>query len=174
VKNGILAVQTLRNNIMASTLLATVAIALCSVIALLVSNGKDGGKLTHTNLLLGDRAALIPPYAKLLCLFICFFVSCLCNIQSVRYYNTVSFLVTMPIGPYLSHDYIDKSILKGGLFWSMGLRAFYFSFPLFFWLFGPIPMFLCSIVLTVLLHFLDTSNEFKHALVDSPQADSMP
>ncbi|CAK9187755.1 unnamed protein product, partial [Ilex paraguariensis] len=40
-KNGVLAVQTLRNNIMASTVLASMAITLCSVIALLM--GSAGG-----------------------------------------------------------------------------------------------------------------------------------
>ena len=169
MKNGILAVQTLRNNIMASTLLATVAITLCSVIALLLSNGKDGGKLPQTSLVLGDKGATIPPTVKLLCVFVCFFSTCLFNIQSVRYYNIVCFLVSMPVGPCLSQDYVNKAILKGGLFWSMGLRTFYFSFPFFFWLFGPIPMFLCSVVLTILLRFVDISNEFKHNL----QGDEM-
>uniref|UniRef100_A0A1S3XH23 Uncharacterized protein n=3 Tax=Nicotiana TaxID=4085 RepID=A0A1S3XH23_TOBAC len=38
IKNGVLAVQTIRNNIMASTLLATTAITLSSIISVFVSN----------------------------------------------------------------------------------------------------------------------------------------
>ncbi|KAJ0968602.1 hypothetical protein J5N97_025519 [Dioscorea zingiberensis] len=41
-KNGVLAVQTLRNNIMASTLLASTAIMLSSLIAVLMTSGGGG------------------------------------------------------------------------------------------------------------------------------------
>ena len=157
---------------MASTLLATAAITLCSVIAFLVSNGSEG-KIQETSLLLGDKR-IITSSIKLLCVLVCFFVAFLCNVQSVRYYSQLSFLVSIPIEPCtqgLSLEYVNKAIIKGGQFWSIGLRAFYFSFPLFLWLFGPIPMFSCSTILTVLLHYLDTSNEFKQMSNVNPQAD---
>lgn len=41
LKNGVLAVQTIRNNIMTSSLLATTAITLCSLISVYVSNTSD-------------------------------------------------------------------------------------------------------------------------------------
>ncbi|KAK4749742.1 hypothetical protein SAY87_027191 [Trapa incisa] len=53
-KNGVLAVQTLRNNIMASTLLASTAVMLSSLIAILMASGKH----SHSSFLnvLGERS----------------------------------------------------------------------------------------------------------------------
>jgi uncharacterized membrane protein len=170
LKNGVLAVQTLRNNIMASTLLATAAITLCSVIGVLVSS--IAPQEAAGGVLLGDKR-LVTSSIKLLCVLVCFLVAFLCNVQAVRYYSHVSFLVSIPIGPSapgLSPEYVNKAIARGGQFWSIGLRAFYFSFPLFFWLFGPIPMFVSSVVLVVLLHFLDTAKEFKQTLAIDPHS----
>ncbi|KAK7838044.1 hypothetical protein CFP56_020338 [Quercus suber] len=69
--------------------------------------------------------------------------------ESVRYYSHASFLIT--IVPHKHHKaYVAKTVIKGSYFWSLGLRAFYFSFPLFLWIFGPIPMCLSCFVLTVI------------------------
>lgn len=172
-KNGVLAVQTLRNNIMASTLLATAAIMLCSVIALLVDSSSKSHTQQTSSLMLGDQRS-VTTSLKLLCVLVCFLVAFLCNVQSVRYYSHVSFLISIPLGgcaPGLTAEYVGKAIVRGGQFWSIGLRCFYFSCPMFLWLFGPIPMFLCSALLTLLLHFLDTANEFKQKLSVSPPRD---
>lgn len=162
LKNGVLAVQTLRNNIMASTLLATAAITLCSLIGVLVSSKSDANPQKIT-LVLGDKTPLTSSI-KLLCVLVCFLVAFLCNVQSVRYYSHVSFLISIPLGdsaPGLTPEYVNRAIIRGSQFWSIGLRAFYFSCPMFLWLFGPIPMFLCSVLLTTLLHILDTAEGFN-------------
>nr|POF27298.1 hypothetical protein CFP56_25557 [Quercus suber] len=120
LKNGVLSVQTIRNNIMASTLLATTAITLSSLI----------------------------------------------SVYSIRYYAHVSFLVTVPTwkdnNP--SIEYVARNLNRGSLFWSLGLRAFYMSFPLFLWIFGPIPMFTCCCIMTFILYFLDTTTSFTRHL----------
>ncbi|CAI9777506.1 unnamed protein product [Fraxinus pennsylvanica] len=55
-KNGVLAVQTLRNNIMASTLLASTAIMLSSLIVMLMTGvGGGGGENRSTRLVFGDK-----------------------------------------------------------------------------------------------------------------------
>lgn len=172
LKNGVLAVQTLRNNIMASTLLATAAITLCSVIAVLVGSNSNGNP-QKISLLLGDRRS-VTASLKLLFVLVCFLIAFLCNVQCVRYYSHVSFLISIPLGacaPGLTTEYVNKAIIRGGQFWSIGLRSFYFSFPMFLWLFGPIPMFLCSALVTLLLHFLDTANEFNLTFNVSPHQD---
>eukprot|EP00249_Psilotum_nudum_P002352 c15345_g1_i1 orf=95-808(+) len=160
-KVGVLAVQTLRNNMMASTLLATAAIALSSLIAVMVSS--NGSAAAPNSLVVGDKSALTSA-VKLLSVLVCFLVAFLCNVQSIRYYSHVSFLISIPIGedaPGLTPDYVSRALTRGSNFWSLGLRSFYFSFPLFLWIFGPVPMFVCSIVMVVVLHFLDTAKEFK-------------
>ncbi|KAG2667530.1 hypothetical protein I3760_15G120100 [Carya illinoinensis] len=65
MKNGVLAVQTIRNNIMASTLLATVAITLCSLISVVVSttitSPGAASKSTYTRKLPGLRTPFFAP-----------------------------------------------------------------------------------------------------------------
>ncbi|KMZ71827.1 hypothetical protein ZOSMA_174G00220 [Zostera marina] len=67
-----------------------------------------------------------------------------------------------------NHEYVARCFNRGSNFWSLGLRAFYFSFSLFLWIFGPIPMFINSSIMVVLLYFLDGSKESevpRHARV---------
>ncbi|KAL6181483.1 hypothetical protein ACLB2K_048138 [Fragaria x ananassa] len=57
LKNGVLAVQTIRNNIMASTLLATTAITLSSLISVFVSSTSNSGNTS--NLVYGNKTATL-------------------------------------------------------------------------------------------------------------------
>ncbi|KAK7320134.1 hypothetical protein RJT34_04868 [Clitoria ternatea] len=164
LKNGVLAVQTIRNNIMASTLLATTAITLSSLIGIFASGSwgsDDTAFLTYSG-----------SSVKRISITICFLVAFLCNVQSIRYYCHVSFLITAPTlrdkREYM--EYIAKTLNRGSHSWSIGLRAFYLSFPLFLWIYGPIPMFACCCLTSLILYFLDTtakitrefhSNSFK-------------
>ncbi|KAJ9167208.1 hypothetical protein P3X46_021874 [Hevea brasiliensis] len=175
--NGVLAVQTLRNNIMASTLLASTAIMLSSVIAVLMTSGTRG-----------DRSAWIFEFGdaselglsiKFFSILVCFLVAFLLNVQSIRYYSHASILINVPFKKllpdhnhhHLTAEYVARSVNRGSYFWSLGLRAFYFSFPLFLWIFGPIPMFLCCFVLVFMLYFLDVTFECSWAVYDHKDQD---
>lgn len=164
LKNGVLAVQTIRNNIMASTLLATAAITLTSLISVFVSSVSSSTN-TASKLIYGNKTALVSSI-KYFCILICFLIAFVCNIQSIRYYAHVSFLVTLPTstGHRETIEYVARSLNRGSNFWSFGLRAFYVSFPLFLWIFGPIPMFVCSCVMVVMLYFLDTTTSFTRKM----------
>ncbi|XP_059669760.1 uncharacterized protein LOC132315021 [Cornus florida] len=161
-KNGVLAVQTLRNNIMASTLLASTAIMLSSVIAVLMTNGghqRSAGFVYGTQSELGSSI-------KFFSILVCFLVAFLFDVQSIRYYSHASILINVPFkmttphSHHLTDEYVGRTVNRGSYFWSLGLRAYYFSFPLFLWIFGPIPMFLCCIVLVFMLYFLDVTFDF--------------
>ncbi|WCJ27559.1 hypothetical protein M5689_009292 [Euphorbia peplus] len=161
-KNGVLSVQTIRNNIMASTLLASTAITLSSVIAVLMANGtKDR---TAWMFVYGDTSEM-GMSVKFFCIMACFMVAFLLNVQSIRYYSHASILINVPFKKLMSEhrhltaEYVSKSVNRGSYFWSLGLRAFYFSFPLFLWIFGPIPMFLCCFLLVLMLYFLDVASQ---------------
>ncbi|KAJ4832477.1 hypothetical protein Tsubulata_000018 [Turnera subulata] len=164
-KNGVLAVQTLRNNIMASTLLASTAIMLSSLIAVLMTSG--GGDQSARLFVFGDRSELIFSI-KFFSILLCFLVAFLLNLQSIRYYSHASILINVPFKKISSHhhhhhlssEYVARSVNRGSYFWSLGLRAFYFSFPLFLWTFGPIPMFSCCFLMVFMLYFLDVTFEF--------------
>ncbi|XP_068661262.1 uncharacterized protein [Aristolochia californica] len=158
VRNGVLSVQTFRNNIMASTLLASTAIMLSSLIAVLMTNTGRGTSFVRVNgMVYGDTSEL-GFSIKYFAILVCFLVAFLMNVQSIRYYSHASILINVPCKfGSLSAEYVARAVNRGSLFWSLGLRAFYFSFPLFLWIFGPIPMFFCSVFLAFLLYFLDVS-----------------
>lgn len=142
MKNGVLAVQTIRNNIMASTLLATTTITIGSVISVFVSSTSSSGKYRY--------------------IVLCFLVAFLCNVQSIRYYAHASFLVTLPANE-ARKDYLAGILNRGSLFWSLGLRAFYFAIPLFLWIFGPLSMFMSCCSITFVLYFLDFTRNSSYS-----------
>ncbi|XP_030467125.1 uncharacterized protein LOC130135361 [Syzygium oleosum] len=167
-KTGVLAVQTLRNNIMASTLLASTAITLSSLIAILMTSGNGN---QSSLFIFGDRSKF-GFSVKFFAILVCFLVAFLLNVQSVRYYSHTSILINVPYRKISQHqhhhramvEYVATTVNRGSYFWSLGLRAFYFSFPLFLWIFGPIPMFLSCFVLVCMLYFLDVTFEFGWAV----------
>ncbi|CAN1265585.1 hypothetical protein LINPERPRIM_LOCUS12288 [Linum perenne] len=165
LKNGVLAVQTLRNNIMASTLLATTAITLSSLISVFVSS-KSNSSNSAQQLVYGNKTPFLSSI-KYFSILLCFLVAFLCNVQSIRYYAHVSFLATIPSSSSSSKDsieYVARHLNRGSFFWSLGLRAYYVSFPLFLWVFGPIPMFVCCWMMCFTLYFLDTTTSFTRLL----------
>ncbi|XP_039065369.1 uncharacterized protein LOC120210744 [Hibiscus syriacus] len=162
LKNGVLAVQTIRNNIMASTLLATISITLSSLIGVFVSSDADN---STSEIVFGNKTPLLSAI-KYFSILLCFLVAFLCNVQCIRYYAHVSFLITLPasVDNTETVEYVARNLNRGSYCWSLGLRAFYLSFPLLLWIFGPIPMFLCCSMMSFLLYFLDTTSSFTRRL----------
>uniref|UniRef100_A0A8R7V4P3 DUF599 domain-containing protein n=1 Tax=Triticum urartu TaxID=4572 RepID=A0A8R7V4P3_TRIUA len=172
-KHAVLAVQTIRNNIMASTLLASTAITLSSLIAVLMSGGGGGEPGAGGGDLLPDAPLVVGATgeaalsAKFFAILVCFLVAFLLNVQSIRYYSHTSTLVNVPIRahrlrrPGLAVDYVTGTLNRGSYFWSLGVRAFYFSCPVFLWLFGPIPMFAACVVMVCVLYFLDVCEDWE-------------
>ncbi|GLJ10561.1 hypothetical protein SUGI_0130610 [Cryptomeria japonica] len=142
---------------MASTLLGSTAITLSSLIGVLVSsiNGSGGADA----FIYGDHSRT-GSSIKYFTILICFLTAFVCNVQSIRYYSHVSFLINVPRDKYLPRQssiyFVSKALNRGSYFWSLGLRAFYFSFPLFLWIFGPLPMFVSCCSMVGVLYFLDT------------------
>ncbi|XP_038981586.1 uncharacterized protein LOC103705643 [Phoenix dactylifera] len=171
LKNGVLAVQTLRNNIMASTVLATTAITLASLISVFVGASTTSSAAASL-LVYGNKTARIAS-VKFFAISLCFILAFLCIVQSIRYYAHVSFLLVVPATTGALRDggvsvaYVARSLNRGSFFWSLGLRAFYASFTLFVWIFGPVPMLASSVVICCLLYFLDTTTGYTRDLHDS-------
>lgn len=157
MKNGVLAVQTIRNNIMASTLLSTTAITLSSLIGIFASSTWS----TDTPFVPQGHSSI-----KHISVTVCFLIAFLCNVQSIRYYCHVSFLITAPTlrdkREYM--EYIAVTLNRGSHAWSIGLRAFYLSFAFFLWIYGPIPMFACCCLTSLVLFFLDTTAKITRNL----------
>lgn len=159
-KNAVLAVQTFRNNIMASTLMASTAITLASLVAVLMSNG-TAHSLGNQSFVVGNKSEL-GQSVKFFAILACFLLAFLLNVQSVRYYSHANILINVPVAKNraVAVNYVARALNRGGYFWSMGLRAYYFSFPLFLWVFGPIPMAACSVIMVFVLYFLDMYSDY--------------
>ncbi|XP_074369561.1 uncharacterized protein LOC141710995 [Apium graveolens] len=162
--NGVLAVQTIRNSMMASTVLATAAISLSALISVYISSSSNVDSIS-SELVYGNKTDIISSI-KYFTILLCFLLAFLCNVQCIRYNAHVSFLITLHGSKSSSQsiEYVARNLNRGSFFWSLGLRAFYFSFPLFLWVFGPIPMFVCCCTLSVVLYFLDTTTSFTRDL----------
>jgi len=148
-----LALSVISDNISASTNLASLSIALGSLIGAWISSTT---KVFMTELVYGDRSQATAT-VKYISLLVCFLASFTCFIHSARYYVQASFLITT-LDSDVPADYVQRAIIRGGNFWSMGLRALYFATTLLMWIFGPLPMFACSLLMVVILHMLDTNS----------------
>ncbi|KAK6229371.1 hypothetical protein SCA6_018322 [Theobroma cacao] len=64
------------------------------------------------------------------------------------------FLISMPNAD-ISVRYVQKVVIWGSACWSVGLRAIYYATTLLLWIFSPLPMFVASVIMVLLLHMLD-------------------
>ncbi|KAJ4797898.1 hypothetical protein LUZ62_049144 [Rhynchospora pubera] len=153
-----LALSVISSNISASSNLASLAIALSSLIGAWA--GSTSSKLFTTSIIHGDTSQTTAS-VKYIALLICFLAAFTCFIQSTRYYVHASFLMST-LDSDIPVSYVQTAIIRGGNFWSTGLRALYFATTLLLWIFGPIPMFACSVFMVVILHMLDSNSTPLH------------
>jgi uncharacterized membrane protein len=161
-KRDILAVQTLRNSTMAATFLASTAVLM--LIGILTLSG--GGKMEATWHVLNIVGATYPELwlIKLICLLLDMFVAFFSFSMSIRVYNHVGYMINVPLA--LNHRMITPAhvathLNRAGKFYSIGMRAYYFSVPLVFWLFGPHFMFIATIGLLMVLYRIDRAPKIE-------------
>ncbi|KAF8029535.1 hypothetical protein BT93_E2064 [Corymbia citriodora subsp. variegata] len=130
------------SNISAATFLASVSLTLCSLIGAWINNNNF---FFESDLVYGDTRATTLSI-KYISLLICFLLAFSCFIQSARHFVLANYLISTP-SPSIPLKNVE----------SLGLRALYFAFNLLLWLFGPIPMFVCSIFMVFFLYYLDSN-----------------
>ena len=152
----ILAVQTLRNWVMASSFLASTGILICLGLLSVAASPEKMAEITpglqelvreHRVLWLFKLMVLIIDF------FFIFFSFCL----AIRYFNHVNFMINVPstLAHKVTPEYITKILNRGTMHYTMGMRGYYFSVILFLWLFGPIWMLIGTVILTIILYRLD-------------------
>lgn len=156
-RRDILAVQTLRNSTMAATFLASTAILLIMGVISLSEHGNDVNHALHALNIVGtvDPSLWL---MKLLVLVIDLCVAFFAFTQAVRKFNHVGYLLNVPAAlkhPIITPRYVSDFLNRAAHFYSIGMRAFYFTFPLLFWLFGPHLLVTSSVVLVFILYRLD-------------------
>ncbi|WOL17044.1 hypothetical protein Cni_G25833 [Canna indica] len=152
-----IALQVVASNISASSNLASLSIALSSLIGTWIGGS---AKVLMTEVIYGDTSQTTSS-VKYVSLLVCFLAAFTCFIQSARYFVHASFMMST-LDSDIPVSYVQTAVIRGSNFWSMGLRAMYFATTLLLWIFGPIPMFACSVLMVITLHFLDTNSTPLH------------
>nr|BAD23596.1 hypothetical protein [Oryza sativa Japonica Group] len=157
-----LALGVISDNISAATTLASLCIALGSLIGAWVSSSPAPGAAGVVVLGYGDGSHATAT-VKCVALLACFLASFTCFIQSARYFVHASFLMSAlagdaapPVGD------AQRAVVRGGNFWAAGLRALYLATALLMWVFGPVPMLACSVLTVAALHRLDANSMPLH------------
>ncbi len=153
----IMAVQTLRNFVMGASLMASTATLL--IIGTLTLSGQSESIARSWHVLnVGGAHAAELWMIKVLCLLAVFVVAFFAFVMSVRLTNHVVFMINIPPSdthPSLSSERVARRLNRAGRLFAIGMRAYFFSVPLMFWLFGPHFLLLSTIGLVVALYHLD-------------------
>jgi len=167
---AIVGVQTLRNSTMAATFLASTAILL--TIGVLNLMDKDGvlDRLFSTAHIDGQQLADNLWVMKLLPLLVVFFWAFFCFSQAIRMYNHVGYLINASGGGNFcpTPTFVARILNRSGHFYSLGMRAYYLSVPLVFWLLGPLYLVMASMGLVVVLYHVDRAPPSEEGRERSP------
>ncbi|KAK7269005.1 hypothetical protein RIF29_21720 [Crotalaria pallida] len=154
-KKNILAVQTLRNMIMGSTLMATTSILLSAGLAAVISSTYSVKKPLNDAVYGAHGEFMVAlKYVALLTLFL---FSFFCHTLSIRFLNQVAILICTPqdVTSLVTSEYLTELLEKGTILNTVGNRLFYSALPLVLWIFGPVLVFLCSAAMLPVLYNLD-------------------
>ncbi|MEQ1635459.1 MAG: DUF599 domain-containing protein [Methylococcales bacterium] len=155
-KMDILAIQTLRNSVIAANFMASTSVLL--IMGTLNLSDKIGqwALLWHPNAFMPLSNELWQ--IKLGLLLLDFAIAFYCFSMSIRFYNHVGYMINLGDGlstdkaPYqLNCAYLNRA----GSYYTFGNRAFFFSLPIIMWFFGPYFLPLATIGLIIGLATLD-------------------
>ncbi|KAK4589817.1 hypothetical protein RGQ29_020416 [Quercus rubra] len=153
-KNVSTALTVINSNTNASIYLATISLTLCSIIGVWIAN--SASVVFESDIIIGDTRQSTMAI-KFITLLTCFLLAFSCFVQSARHLVHASYLISNPSND-VSASSVESSVIRGGELWSLGLRALYFALNLLLWFFGPIPMFICSVCIVILLHCLESNS----------------
>lgn len=156
----VMAVQTLRNFIMGSSLMASTAALLIMGTLTLSSQAGNIAQSWHALSLGGSYSTQLWIF-KVMLLLVDFIVAFFAFVLSIRLANHVLFMINVhdhDAHHNLSPRAVARRLHRAGHMFAVGMRAFFFAIPLVFWLFGPWFLLLASVALVITLHQLDRSD----------------
>lgn len=153
-RRDILAVQTLRNWVVATNFLASTA--------MLMSLGTISAGFTTENSfssalnIIGSTSSVMWTF-KMILLCVLFFTTFFNFTLAIRYYNHAALMINTSEkhDPTLSVEAVTRVINHGALHYTMGMRGFYLAVPLALWLFGPLWMLMSTFGFIVVVYRLD-------------------
>uniref|UniRef100_A0ACD5ZSK0 Uncharacterized protein n=1 Tax=Avena sativa TaxID=4498 RepID=A0ACD5ZSK0_AVESA len=163
-KKSTLVVQSMRNVIMGSTLVATTSILFCTGVAAVLSS-TYAVKKPISDAVFGAHGEYMMAL-KYVALLTTFLLSFLCHSLAICSLNQATFLVNafsqffaLPDGGGrnlpVNKEYIVEVLDRGFLLNFVGNRLFYGGVPLLLWIFGPVLACLCSMVMIPILYNID-------------------
>jgi len=155
-KRDILAVQTLRNWVMAASFLASTAILLAIGILSVAFKSERLSVLTQAVNLVGSQNETLW-FVKLLLLTVDFFFAFFNFSLAIRHYNHVSYMINVPHerDTLATPDYVAQVLQHGTIHYTIGMRGYYLAIPLALWLFGPTWFLMGTLILVTVLFTLD-------------------
>lgn len=156
----ILAVQTIRNSLMSSTLTAsTAALGLMGTVTLI------GAPLLSASLnhIPGEPLAFTPRLMLELALMGTLFAALACSTMAVRYYNHSSFIGSLPVGSAERARWQDTGVTylrRAGVLYSWGLRGLLMVAPLVAGIAHPLAGPVAALVLVAVLVGFDRFAQF--------------
>jgi uncharacterized membrane protein len=153
----ILAVQTLRNSVMAANFMASTAVLL--IIGTLNLSEKIG-KWTlqwHPQTLIDIESSQLWQI-KLGLLLLDFFIAFYFFAMAIRFFNHVGYMINLPDDASAGDSLYKQTcayLNRAGSYYMLGIRTFFFSLPIILWFFGPYLLLLATLVLIVGLAMLD-------------------
>lgn len=155
-KKNIVAVQSIRNMIMGSTLMANTSILLCCGLGAVISSTYTVKKpLIDSIYGAQGEFAVALKYGTLFTIFFFWFFF---HSLSVRSLNQLSILICTPQDHatcMVTPEYLTELMEKASILSIVGNRVFHTGLPLLLWIFGPMMAFLCSLAMLVVLHTLN-------------------
>lgn len=155
-KKDILAIQTLRNWVMAATFLASTAI-LISLGLVASAFRSDITEVAINSLNLFGHPNKTLWILKLLALAGLFFYAFFNFTLAIRYYNHTGLLINVPseLEPSATVDTVTTALNHGALHYTLGMRGFYLAVPMGLWLFGTIWMLGGTVLMVKILYQID-------------------
>jgi uncharacterized membrane protein len=156
-KMEILAIQTLRNSVMAANFMATTAILL--IIGTLNLSEKIGQWALewHPSILVSTVSSELWQI-KLGLLLLNFSIAFYCFSMAIRFFNHVGYMINLAVDGAIDQELYKQTctyLNRAGRYYTFGTRSFFFSLPIILWFFGPYFLMLATVGLIGGLAMLD-------------------
>ncbi|KAL2250307.1 uncharacterized protein LOC105174672 [Sesamum indicum] len=163
-KKGMLAVQSLRNTLMYTILIASITVLITLALAALTNNAFNANHLLTTTGLFGSQSPriMVLKYGSASIFLV---TSFFCSSMAVGYLVDANFLINA-IGEFspAAGVYTEAVVERGFTLAVVGNRVLCVAFPLMLWMFGPMAVALSSMALVFGLYQLDFVATFSSSL----------
>lgn len=156
-RRDILAVQTLRNSTMSASFMASTAVLLIIGVLTLSAQGEKLSGTWHALSLWGQASAEMWLF-KLLIMLFDLMIGFFSFAMAVRLFHHIGYSINVP--PAMQQESaqphrVIADLNRAAIFYRIGMRSYYFTVPLLFWLFGAMLLWLATLALVFFLYHLD-------------------